>query len=76
MLVLLGVLVGAALWGASLAGRCQRITAPACRDVGYNATAMPNMMGHESQEEAAMQVSRRWAEGLITHSAIVIGCNL
>lgn len=57
MAVALGVLIlGAALVGASLAGKCQRITAPACRDMGYNATAMPNGLGHESQEEAAIQV--------------------
>lgn len=54
----LGVLLGTALVGAAFANKCQRITAPVCRDVGYNATAMPNKIGHENQEEAEMQVRR------------------
>lgn len=50
------ILLGAALVGAASASKCQRITAPICQDVGYNATAMPNKMGDENQEQAALQV--------------------
>ncbi|KAJ1094282.1 hypothetical protein NDU88_007360 [Pleurodeles waltl] len=37
-------------------GRCQPIQIPMCRDIGYNMTRMPNLMGHEEQREAAIQL--------------------
>ncbi|XP_078522478.1 frizzled-10 [Lissotriton helveticus] len=37
-------------------GRCQPIDIPMCRDIGYNMTRMPNLMGHEQQREAAIQL--------------------
>ncbi|ELW66987.1 Frizzled-10 [Tupaia chinensis] len=37
-------------------GRCQPIEIPMCRDIGYNTTRMPNLMGHENQREAAIQL--------------------
>lgn len=37
-------------------GRCERITVPLCVDMKYNMTRMPNLVGHSSQSEAAMQV--------------------
>lgn len=33
-------------------GRCERIKLPLCQDLGYNWTAMPNLMGHRDQKEA------------------------
>ena len=38
------------------AGRCERITIPLCLDMKYNMTRMPNLVGHSTQAEAAMQV--------------------
>ncbi|CAI9156944.1 unnamed protein product [Rangifer tarandus platyrhynchus] len=37
-------------------GKCQPIEIPMCRDIGYNTTRMPNLMGHENQREAAIQL--------------------
>lgn len=37
-------------------GRCQPIDIPMCRDIGYNMTRMPNLMGHEDQREAAIKL--------------------
>jgi len=37
-------------------GRCERITIPLCLDMKYNMTRMPNLVGHSTQAEAAMQV--------------------
>ncbi|RVE63076.1 hypothetical protein OJAV_G00163260 [Oryzias javanicus] len=33
---------------------CQRITVPLCADLPYTETIMPNILGHKSQDEAAM----------------------
>ncbi|KAL2092496.1 hypothetical protein ACEWY4_012294 [Coilia grayii] len=37
-------------------GRCQKIVIPMCKDIGYNLTVMPNLMGHEDQNEAAIKL--------------------
>jgi len=42
-----------------LTGRCERITIPLCLDMKYNMTRMPNLVGHSTQAEAAMQVCLR-----------------
>lgn len=33
-------------------GKCERIRLPLCQDLGYNWTAMPNLVGHGDQKEA------------------------
>ncbi|XP_023942813.2 frizzled-9 [Bicyclus anynana] len=33
-------------------GKCERITLSQCQDLGYNWTAMPNLIGHRDQKEA------------------------
>lgn len=39
-------------------GKCERIRLPLCQDlVYYNWTAMPNLMGHNDQNEAEEVVS-------------------
>lgn len=43
--------------GVVFAGRCQAITYPMCQNVGYNLTLMPNIMGHEQQDEVEEEVS-------------------
>lgn len=48
-LLFLGVLVGAQ---EDEGGKCERIRLPLCQDLGYNWTAMPNLMGHRDQKEA------------------------
>lgn len=48
-LVLLGAVLGAA---EEEGGKCERIRLPLCQDLGYNWTAMPNLMGHKDQKEA------------------------
>ncbi|XP_055971593.1 frizzled-10 [Sorex fumeus] len=37
-------------------GKCQPIEIPMCQDIGYNMTRMPNLMAHENQREAAIQL--------------------
>ncbi|KAJ2945411.1 hypothetical protein O0L34_g217 [Tuta absoluta] len=38
-------------------GKCERIRLPLCQDLGYNWTAMPNLMGHRDQKEAEEAMS-------------------
>ncbi|XP_051491293.1 frizzled-9 [Apus apus] len=38
------------------AARCQPVDIPMCRGIGYNLTRMPNLLGHESQREAALKL--------------------
>ena len=41
-------------------GRCEEITIPMCRGIGYNWTSMPNSLHHDSQEEAGLEVHQFW----------------
>lgn len=36
--------------------KCERISIPLCQGVGYNKTIYPNSYGHETQEEAGLEV--------------------
>ncbi|OXA63579.1 Frizzled-5 [Folsomia candida] len=42
------------------APKCQPITIPMCRNIGYNFTQMPNPFNHDSQEEAGLEVHQYW----------------
>lgn len=35
--------------------RCEEITVPMCRNIGYNHTTMPNQFHHETQDEAGLE---------------------
>ena len=35
--------------------RCEEITVPMCRNIGYNSTSMPNQFHHDSQDEAGLE---------------------
>lgn len=37
-------------------GRCERITIPFCLDIAYNETIMPNLLNHQRQEDAGLEV--------------------
>ncbi|XP_006820151.1 frizzled-2 [Saccoglossus kowalevskii] len=37
-------------------GRCEPITIPLCQDIQYNETIMPNLLNHQKQEEAGLEV--------------------
>ncbi|KAK3914433.1 Frizzled-2, partial [Frankliniella fusca] len=37
-------------------GRCERITIPFCLDIPYNETIMPNLLNHQRQEDAGLEV--------------------
>lgn len=41
-------------------GRCEEITIPMCRGIGYNLTLFPNEMNHETQDEAGLEVHQFW----------------
>ncbi|KAM4601307.1 uncharacterized protein ACJ7VT_021078 [Polymixia lowei] len=38
-------------------GMCQPITVPMCEGISYNHTIMPNLLGHQSQRDAAIKMS-------------------
>ena len=40
--------------------KCQEITIPMCRGIGYNLTFMPNQFNHDTQEEAGLEVHQFW----------------
>uniref|UniRef100_T1JEY5 Uncharacterized protein n=1 Tax=Strigamia maritima TaxID=126957 RepID=T1JEY5_STRMM len=40
--------------------RCEEITIPMCRGIGYNATFMPNQFNHDTQDEAGLEVHQFW----------------
>ncbi|KDR21799.1 hypothetical protein L798_02601, partial [Zootermopsis nevadensis] len=40
--------------------RCEEITIPMCRGIGYNLTSMPNELNHDTQEEAGLEVHQFW----------------
>ncbi|XP_077997162.1 frizzled-2-like [Glandiceps talaboti] len=37
-------------------GRCEPITIPLCQDIQYNETIMPNLLNHQKQDEAGLEV--------------------
>lgn len=41
--------------------RCEEITIPMCRGIGYNLTSFPNALDHDTQEEAGLEVSSLFA---------------
>ncbi|GAB6029668.1 hypothetical protein CHUAL_005400 [Chamberlinius hualienensis] len=42
--------------GLTSHGRCEPITIPLCKDLPYNETIMPNLLNHQKQDEAGMEV--------------------
>lgn len=41
-------------------GKCEEITIPMCKEIGYNFTRLPNQFNHESQDEAGLEVHQFW----------------
>uniref|UniRef100_A0A8D8ZZP9 Frizzled-2 n=2 Tax=Cacopsylla melanoneura TaxID=428564 RepID=A0A8D8ZZP9_9HEMI len=41
-------------------GRCEEITIPMCKGIGYNLTQMPNDLNHDTQDEAGLEVHQFW----------------
>ena len=37
-------------------GRCEPITIPLCKDIMYNQTIMPNLLNHQKQDDAGLEV--------------------
>lgn len=37
-------------------GRCEPITIPLCKDIQYNETFMPNLLNHQRQDDAGLEV--------------------
>nr|ADZ61651.1 frizzled receptor 1/2/7 [Ptychodera flava] len=37
-------------------GRCEPISIPLCQDIAYNETIMPNLLNHQKQDEAGLEV--------------------
>lgn len=37
-------------------GRCEAITIPLCKDIQYNETIMPNLLNHQKQDDAGLEV--------------------
>ena len=34
-------------------GKCEEITIPMCKEIGYNFTRLPNQFNHETQDEVS-----------------------
>lgn len=47
-----------AVAAGALQPRCQEISIPMCRGIGYNLTSFPNALDHDTQEEAGLEVSQ------------------
>ena len=41
---------------AETQGKCEPITIPMCKDIQYNETIMPNLMNHQRQDDAGLEV--------------------
>lgn len=41
-------------------GKCEEITIPMCKEIGYNFTRLPNQFNHETQDEAGLEVHQFW----------------
>uniref|UniRef100_A0A1B6C5G0 Frizzled-2 n=1 Tax=Clastoptera arizonana TaxID=38151 RepID=A0A1B6C5G0_9HEMI len=54
------VVVASASGSAAQNARCEEITIPICRGIGYNLTSMPNELNHDTQEEAGLEVHQFW----------------
>ncbi|XP_074647459.1 frizzled-2-like [Tubulanus polymorphus] len=37
-------------------GKCEPITVPLCKDIQYNQTIMPNLLNHQTQDDAGLEV--------------------
>ena len=37
-------------------GKCEKITVPLCKDIQYNLTIMPNLLNHQEQDSAGLEV--------------------
>ena len=37
-------------------GKCEAITIPLCKDIQYNETIMPNLLNHQKQDDAGLEV--------------------
>lgn len=59
-LVLLALLLQDTRCWAAKEPRCEQITVPLCKGIGYNYTYMPNTFRHDSQEEAGLEVHQFW----------------
>lgn len=40
--------------------KCEQITIPMCKGIGYNLTYMPNQFNHDTQDEAGLEVHQFW----------------
>ena len=57
LFLIVTVYISASIGGPSRpSSKCEPITIPMCQDVPYNYTRMPNLMGHQDQAAAAIEV--------------------
>lgn len=56
-LLLAGLLGGARGFGDEEERRCDAIRIAMCQNLGYNVTKMPNLVGHELQADAELQLT-------------------
>lgn len=55
--LLAGLLGGARAFGDEEERRCDAIRIAMCQNLGYNVTKMPNLVGHELQADAELQLT-------------------
>lgn len=49
--------------------KCEKITIPLCKDIGYNLTYMPNQFSHKTQFDAGLIIHQFWPLVLINCSS-------
>ncbi|XP_015911110.1 frizzled-4 [Parasteatoda tepidariorum] len=56
MIYILLLLLGVSAYSEASERTCEPIRIEICRDIGYNVTGMPNLVGHELQQDAQLQL--------------------
>jgi len=54
-------------------GRCEPITIPLCKDIMYNMTIMPNLLNHQKQDDAGLEVHQFYPLVKVIASGKIIG---
>lgn len=52
-------------------GRCELITIPLCKDIQYNETIMPNLLNHQKQEDAGLEVHQFYPLVKVTLNSVL-----
>jgi len=63
------------LWPPGVASggkRCEPITIPMCKDIEYNMTIIPNLLNHQTQDEAGLEVHQFFPLVKVTDNSVLL----